>query len=651
MPKRVALKENQFTDVADKDIDFELTTPNHFLGSHANLIPLQSAVQAGRLFYGARFANQALPVNNPEEPLVQNLSDEDPQGRSFDELMGPSAGAIRSKHEGRVTEVTPDDITIRTPDGEKKQIPIYNQFPYNRKTGIHSTPVVQRHDEVKPGDLLAHSNFTDKNGTLALGLNARVGVVPYLGKSMDDAIVISEAFAKRLTSQHMYGYDMDYKRGVKGGKAHHTGLFPNKFINKQLDQLDDEGVIKPGSIVQFGDPLILATKPRVVSSTSSQLGLLSKHMKNARTDASQLWDKETPGKVIDVSRGRNGVKLNINTEMPTQVGDKITFRSGGKAIISTILPNEHVPRTVDGQPLEVLLNQQSIPSRVNPSLIYELLLGKAAKKNGKPYKLPSFLPPGVKWNEFVRGELDKAGLSDTEEVFDPLLNKKLENPITVGHGFVNKLHHTAESKLSARGQGSYSSDQQPSHGGGELAGSKRLSMLENHSLLSSGAYGVLRDASTVRGQKNDDYWRTLRAGHIPKEPGAPFVWDKFNALLNGAGYNARKLPKGVRRLQFLTEKDLDEHHPIPVKTGDIVDVSSMEPKPGGLFDPALTGGNSWGSIQLPHPIPSPAAEDVVRKLLNLTEKQFRSVMAGEMSLADAQNSKSKPKDDEIQTPA
>jgi DNA-directed RNA polymerase subunit beta len=620
--------------VPDKDIDFEFTSPNQFLGTHANLIPLQSAVQGGRLFYGARFANQALPINNSEAPLVQLKSDDDPQGRSFDEILGASAGAVHAKHAGTVHAVTPDHVIVKTKDGEKVTHGLYNEFPYNRKTKIHNTPAIKPGDTVVPGQLLAHSNFTDKHGTLALGLNARVGLVPYLGRSMDDAIVISESFAKRLASNHAYGYDLDYKRGVKGGKAHHVGLFPNKFINDQLDKLDDEGIVKPGQIVNPGDPIILATRPRVVSSASAQLGLLSKHMKNARTDASVLWEHETPGRVVDVHRGRGGVKLNIHTDVPTQVGDKLAFRSGGKAVISTILPDEHVPRTADGQPLEVLLNPQSIPSRVNPSLVYELLLGKVAKKTGRPYKLPAFTKNGEAWHNVVKKELDDNGLTDTEDVFDPLLNKKLENPITVGNGYVLKLHHTSASKISARGQGSYSSDQEPLHGGGEGGQGKRLSGLESGALLSSGAYGVLRDGATVRGTRNDQFWRQLRAGQDPAEPGSSFAWEKFRALLQGSGYQARKLGAGRERLGFWTDKDLAERKPIKVKTGDIVDLNSLDPVRGGLFDPALTGNQSWGSIDLPTALPNPAAEDVICKMLGLTNAQYRRILAGEESLPE-----------------
>lgn len=451
---------------------------------------------------------------------------------------------------------------------------------------------------------------------------------------MDDAIVISDTFARRLTSNHLYGHDLDYKRGVKGGKAHYMGIFPQSFTNDQLKKLDDDGVVQVGQELNEGDPIVLATKPRVISSSSAQLGLLSKHMRNARQNAALTWDKGTSGRVVDVEKLRSGVRVNIETNMPAKEGDKIVFRSGQKGIISHIIPDEHMPRTTDGNPLEVLLNPLGIPSRVNNSLIYELLLGKVAQKLGKAYKMRSFNRPDEKWYDMVRKELEAAGLTDTEEVFDPQANKKLENPITVGVGHVLKLHHTSESKISARGQGAYTADQQPLHGGSEAGKSKRLSGLETHSLLSSGAYHLLREGATLRGQRNDEYWRMLRQGYEPKAPGAPFVWGKFKTLLQGAGYQTKNMGDGRLRLQFWSDRDLDRESPIEVKTGDLIDIGTMQPIKGGLFDDALTGSNSWGFIQLPHPVPNPAAEDVIRKLLGLTEKQFRAVMSGEAELPE-----------------
>lgn len=636
MTKSYALKDNQIQEVDDKEVDYEIVSPNAYFGTHVNTIPLQNAVQAPRSFYGARFVNQSMPLVGAEAPLVQTLMDEDKEGRSFDEYYGRFVGALRSDRSGKVLNVVDDEIEVEydNEDGtkEKRKHSLYNRFPMNRKTLYHNTPLVKKGDHIDKGTLLAKSNFTDDKGTLAMGLNARVGLVPYKGFSMDDSVVISEGFAQRLKSSHAYNYHQDFDRDTKKGKNHFISLFPTEFTKKQIELLDDDGVVQPGTILKKGDPMILATRPRVISSSSSQLGKLSKTMRQARTKAAQTWQYDEPGQVVDVAKGKNGVKVIVSADKPTKIGDKITFRTGQKGIVSKILPQDQMPRSVEGGEMDVLLNPLGIPSRINNSLIYEILLGKIAAARGEGYKLPSFNKKGEKWYDFVKSELDKHGLTSTERAFDPTSNKELEEPVTIGNAFVQKLHHVGESKQSSRGLGSYDQDQQPLKGGSEGGKSKRLSGLEVGGMLSSGAYANLREGATLRGQQNDEYWRQLRQGYRPKNPGAPFVWKKFQTLMNGAGLRVKDVGEGRLRLGPYTDRDLDEQKAMEVKNGELVDLTTLEPIDGGLFDRSMVGANKWGKIKLPFAVPNPAFEDHIRKLLGLTKNEFRAVMAGKQHL-------------------
>jgi DNA-directed RNA polymerase subunit beta len=629
-----AVKDNQIQELDDTEADYELVTPNAFFGSHINLIPMHSAVQGPRLFYGARFYNQALPLTKPQAPWVQNLDDRDERGRSFDERFGTNAGAVFADDDAEVTQVDGSRVQLRLPDGKTKDIELYTNFPFNRKTAINQTAVVKPGDVITKGQLLARSNYTDEKGTLALGTNARVGLVPFKGYSMDDAIVVSEAFANRLTSDHSYTLGQEFDNDVRGGLNHYVSLFPTKYTKQQLKNIDTTGVVKPGTVVHPGDPLILATKPRVFSSTTAQLGKLSKAMRQSRHDSTQVWDGDHEGVVTDVAQTKRGYKVVVQSNAPAAMGDKIVFRSGQKGVISNIIPDAQMPRTVDGEPLEVLLNPMGIPSRANNSMIYELLLGKVAARRGEPIKIPSFNKAGEKWYDIVQKYLDDDGLAPTEEVFDPTTNTKLQNPITVGNAHILKLHHTATSKASARGQGGYSLDEQPLKGGSEAAQAKRLSGLEVHSLLSAGAYKTLREGATLRGQKNDEYWRALRQGYQPRPPGAPFVWDKFQALLTGSGLHARKIPGGKMRLGPFTDEDLESRKPIEIQSGELVDLNTMEPVKGGLFDQAIVGNNRWGKVTLPFAVPNPAFEDSIRHLLGLTRKEMRAILAGDMELPE-----------------
>jgi DNA-directed RNA polymerase subunit beta len=630
----VAYKDGKIEEIADDEVDYELVEPTRQFGSHINAIPVQSAVQGPRLFYGARFYNQAMPLKHREAPLVQNLDETDPEGKSFDQILGRYAGAQYLDEEAEITDVTPDYIHYRNTAGEKKKKAIYNSQVFNRKSGITNFPRVKPGDKVTPGQVIASSNYTDDNGNLALGLNARVGVVPYKGYSMDDAIVISQKFADNFLSEHMETHVKEFDRDIKPGKDHFRSLFPQKFTKVQLENLDDKGVVKPGTVLNEGDPIILATRPRVISSTGANVGKLTKSMSQARGDASSVWESSYPAEVVDVFESKKGAKVITRAYAPTKEGDKIVFRSGQKSVVSKILPEERMPRTRDGEPLDVLLNPLSVPSRTNTSLLFELMLGKVAKKTGKPIVLPGFTKPGEKWNDIVKKYLDEAGVSDREDIYDPEEDKMLEHPVLVGNAYVMRLHHTAESKEDARGQGSYDAWQSPSKGSGPGGSSKRLSGLESTVMLSSGAYNNLREGSTLRGQANDEYWRALRMGLTPPKPGTPFAWEKTMNMLIGGGINPRKVGKGVLRLAPARDEDLEEKRPIEITKGELLNLNTLAPVNGGLFDPSLVGNNGWGKITLPHRYPNPAYEESVRTLLGLKKKDLQDILAGKMELPE-----------------
>ena len=138
----------------------------------------------------------------------------------------------------------------------------------------------------------------------------------------------------------------------------------------------------------------------------------------------------------------------------------------------------------------------------------------------------------------------------------------------------------------------------------------------------------------MRGQKNDEYWRALRQGYKPKAPGTPFVWDKFHALLAGSGMHARKIDDQRMRLGPFTDADLAKRQPVEVKNPELIDLNSLEPVAGGLFDNTMTQTNKWGKISLPFAVPNPAFEAPIRQLLGLTQKQLREIMAGRAELPE-----------------
>jgi hypothetical protein len=316
------------------------------------------------------------------------------------------------------------------------------------------------------------------------------------------------------------------------------------------------------------------------------------------------------------------------------VGDKLTGRFGDKGVIADIIPDDQMPQDKEGNPYEVLVSPLGLISRVNPAQVIEAALGKVAAKTGKPFKIKDFDDQND-LIEFAQKELDKNGLSDTEDLTDPETGRKIPGVLT-GTRFFMKLHHTSESKAQGRAMGAYTAEGTPAKGGSE--GAKRVGMLDLGALLSHGAGKVIRDAKMVRGQANPEYWSQFMAGYTPPLPKVPHVYEKFVGQLKASGINVVR--SGTKtNVMALTDKDVDQlAGPREIQNSETVDWKGrLKPIAGGLFDESLTGGhggNRWGKITLHEPMPNPVMEDPIRRVLGLTEKKFRGILAGQDKIND-----------------
>jgi len=972
---RAMINGKRLAYVDRSEVDYALPHTSHMFTATSNMVPMVSSIKGGRLLMASKMGTQALPLQDAEAPLVQNLSDD--QQRSFEEIYGEKVGAVRARGPGAVEEVTKNHIKVRYADGKIEKHELYHTFPFNVKTFLHNSPAVKVGDQVKAGTLLAKSNYTDNEGSVALGKNLRVAYMAYRGFNADDAIVISEKAAKSLSSEHMYTTKFKIADNQEVSKRAFLSLYPGRFDKKQMSTIDDNGVVKPGTVVQYGDPLVLAVDKRKPTGRGVLRG-----RKMLYSDVADTWEHASPGTVTDVDRMKGGWKVLTRAYSPMNVGDKLCYddetevltldgwklfsqltfddliasldpstgaleythplklyrfrhcgrmyklcsqqldmlvtenhrmfvqmryhnsfelveatnvfgkrvsykknaiwsrddspryktlpamrvragqggvgvawlpelavpielyaallgayvsegsvvwqpssgsygidicqkkprtrkrlvellkkydinwsptgdklriygkqlaahfktvvgtscyskrlpsevfgwssslqrvvfdwlmwgdghtksgkpivytttskrladdvqqlllhigyagniktrdaceveifgrrlwaharydvriittkltptvnhghvckqhaqteawvdydgdvwccelpcnhvlyvrrggkpvwsgnsnRYGGKGVVSLILPDDQMPHDKDGGAMDILLNPLGVVSRGNPAQLVETVLGKVAKKTGKPYKIPGFMDGS--YVDFAKHELQRAGLSDTEDLYDPKSGRKISQVFT-GHTYIMKLHHMAEPKASGRDVGAYTSEGIPAGGG--QTGSKRIGSGEMNALVSHGATNVIRDAQVVRGQKNDDYWRALRLGYAPPSPKVPVVYEKFLAHLQGAGINLKK--KGdVLHLFAGTDADTAEMSSGPITKAQTVTGDKMDPVEGGLFDVGKTGGHGgsrFSHIQLATFMPSPIMEEPIRRILGLTKKMFEDTIAG-----------------------
>lgn len=602
---------------------YAILDPSEFFSPVTNLIPGISSVSGARVLIGDKSSLQAMTLVNREAPLVQSA----PKGEnkeSFSKQFGKLV-SVSSKIAGTISKIDDDHITVKDSSGKEHTHEKYNNYIIGRESYIHHTPTVNVGDKVTPGQLLATSNYSNHEGTLALGMNLKTAIMPFRSLNFEDSLVISESAAKKLEGEQLIPVRMEIERGLSTSKDKFISLFPNKYYNDQLSHIDSNGVVKKGTILKHGDPIVLAFQPKTLKSLDIQLGKLSKVIRNAFSDVSTAWEYEYDGEVTDASSSGKLIAVTVKTKRPMGFGDKLNMPFGAKGVVS-IVPDGHMPQGEDGKPVDVLLNSMSITSRVAPGLVNAIGLGKLAEKLGKPVNLSGFTEGSAVQN--VIDALDKHGIKDTEKLYDPISNKHID--VLTGPLYFNRLHHIAEDKISTRSAATtYDINMQPSKAGSHEK-AKRVGNLATTAALSNDAKAVLRDIATVRGTKNDDFWTALKLGHTPPPPKVPFIFDKFIGHLRGAGVNVREdgskfhiLPQTDKDVLAMSQGEIKEPLTYKLKKDALIEEDQ------GLFDPTLVGihGDNFNHISLSHSIPNPIAEDHLRKLLKMTKAAYEEGVA------------------------
>ena len=205
-------------------------------------------------------------------------------------------------------------------------------------------------------------------------------------------------------------------------------------------------------------------------------------------------------------------------------------RHGNKGVISLILPEEDMPYLPDGTPVDVMLNPQGVPSRMNLGQVLELHMGMAAKKLGVHIATPVFDGAHI---DDIQDMMAEAGMDPDGKtvLYDGRTGEPFDNRISVGVMYMIKLHHMVDDKLHARSTGPYSLVTQQPLGGKAQFGGQRFGEMEVWALYAYGAAHTLQEMMTV---KSDDVigrvkvYESIVKGQEINEAGVP---ESFRVLM------------------------------------------------------------------------------------------------------------------------
>ena len=406
---------SDFITSGAEGVNYMDVAPHQVVGISAALIPFLEHDDANRALMGSNMQAQAVPLVNPDSPLIST---------GMEKYAAIDSGQVLvAEEEGEVTSVTGRQIYVRNAEGRIREYNLRKYQRSNQSTCIDQRPAVIKGQRVHKGDILADSSST-VNGKLSLGQNVVVAFLSWEGYNFEDAILISERLvqADKFTSVHIEKYEVE-ARDTKLGPEEITRDIPN-VGEDAIKDLDEQGIVRIGAEVGPNDILVGKITPKGEKELTPEERLLraifgekSRDVK----DTSLRMPHGERGKVVDVkifTRADN-VDLPAGVDMMVRVsvaqrrkitaGDKMAGRHGNKGVVSRVVPVENMPFLEDGTPIDIILNPLGVPGRMNIGQVLETHLGWAAKQLGFEAITPVF--DGADEYE-IEAELARAWLMD-----------------------------------------------------------------------------------------------------------------------------------------------------------------------------------------------------------------------------------------------
>ncbi|GAA0596948.1 DNA-directed RNA polymerase subunit beta [Virgibacillus siamensis] len=567
----IARFRGENTVVPREKLDYMDVSPKQVVSAATACIPFLENDDSNRALMGANMQRQAVPLMQPEAPIV---------GTGMEYVSGKDSGAsIICRNEGVVEKVEAKSVHVRrisNVDGKevKGDLDSYRLQKYirsNQGTCYNQRPIVSQGDRVTQGEILADGPSME-DGELALGRNVLTGFMTWEGYNYEDAIIMSERLVKDdvYTSIHIEEYESE-ARDTKLGPEEITRDIPN-VGEDALKNLDEQGIIRVGAEVSDGDILVGKVTPKGVTELSAEERLLHAIFGEKA--------REVRDTSLKVPHGAGGIVLDVKIfnredgdELPPGVnqlvrayivqkrkiseGDKMAGRHGNKGVISKILPEEDMPFLPDGTPIDIMLNPLGVPSRMNIGQVFELHLGMAARQLGLHVATPVF--DGANEQD-VWDTLEEAGMpKDAKSIlYDGRTGEPFDNRISVGVSYMIKLAHMVDDKLHARSTGPYSLVTQQPLGGKAQFGGQRFGEMEVWALEAYGAAYTLQEILTV---KSDDvvgrvktYESIVKGDNVP-EPGVPESFKVLIKELQSLGLDVKMLSSDESEIEM---RELEE---------------------------------------------------------------------------------------------
>lgn len=412
-----------------------LSTPEQVLGKEL-IQPFPTSSSGSRKIMYSVHSEQAMALCNPEVPFIQTGFENEYGRRSTSFQQAEQNKRVLDKVEKY--GINPGhEYYLIVYNEESNTLDLIHKCDYKYITESFGYQINNSYlDSLAPGSIIekdtviSKSKGFDKYNNRMDGINV---LLMYMAqnKTTEDAIEISESCAKKFRSPlvkkisfminendillNLYGNDAIYKVIPDIGEKINDGilaavrrenkeeaLFSQVYSKLKDINMSDEKITSSGTVVGIE---VRTNNPDLME-TSIYNTQLNMYYQDKRRFCEEMISKVNKLKihyqcelsydlqkmVYTCQQVIDGVKYDMDSnvysnlqmdvyvleENELNIGDKLTNRYGGKGVISSIIPDELMPQTEDGQYVEMKYNQATVVNRLNPSQLFEMEINSAS---------------------------------------------------------------------------------------------------------------------------------------------------------------------------------------------------------------------------------------------------------------------------------
>ena len=295
-PKVRVRSKGDFPIVDSEDVQFSDIVPNQILSVAAALIPFVEHDDANRALMGSNMQRQSVPLMKTDSPIVGTGMEKVVARDSKSVLISPVSGKVVHVDANKVVikDSNYKDGSFLKSDEDLCTVDLIKYSRSNQNTCYNQKVIVKVGDRIKKGDVIADGAST-QGGELALGKNVLIAFMPWNGYNFEDAIVINERLVREdvFTSIHVNEIELEV-RDTKRGQEELTPEIPN-VSEEATAQLDENGLIRVGAIVNEDDILIGKVTPKGETDPSPEEKLLRAIFGEKAGDVKDASKKAEPG--------------------------------------------------------------------------------------------------------------------------------------------------------------------------------------------------------------------------------------------------------------------------------------------------------------------------------------------------------------------